>query len=269
MVSGFSLPQWNLREPYFKLLYIVSSQAIDIHEFKAAADKLLDIMNSELSDDVWLIIEYLSGPTPIGNIEAILNDKYGAHYYRALNKLALDFDRKDIIGHSHLLENLEVKKIAEGLRECLMNPQATGSPLPASPFYPDEVSVEDYRKLINNLIVNFHGVQSAGKRLEHIRFAKIGNPIGTQNGSIYFFSSFPLTRPKLKELVASLEDIIRIANFCVQVPLWMNVRTGYALRSATSSIMARNMSHNIGSHVSPRSMIGVIEERLTQLFPVD
>lgn len=38
-----------------------------------------------------------------------------------------------------------------------------------------------------------------------------------------------------------------------------------ALRSAVGSIMARNMSHNIGSHVSPRATIEKIEQRLSDL----
>lgn len=84
---------------------------------------------------------------------------------------------------------------------------------------------------------------------------------GTGIGGLIFISTSSFSEEALSNFQAILDSILS------KIGVYYLFDNFYdqSVRSAISSIMARNMSHNIGSHVIPRATVSAVRRRLLEL----
>ena len=77
----------------------------------------------------------------------------------------------------------------------------------------------------------------------------------------------PLAPERVTDTVSLISESKRFfGHFLEENSPLLQVSADALAGSAVAAVMARNMSHNIGSHVSQRTTIGAIEERLSELL---
>jgi SAM-dependent methyltransferase len=190
------------------------------------------------------IIDYLADPKAPRVIEAHVSNRNRSDYLEGVNKLTYEFDSKGLYHGLDLVEDptpaqtFDIQQKSASIDADIRSPAALR-----------RVDDENLLRIAHNLWLNLSAIRpEGGREMLHIKFTKIDYPMVGLSGSVYFFSALEPTQEN-NEMLASLEEVIGIANDNLLNPIWASIRHEYALRSAIAAIMSRNMSHNLGSHV--------------------
>lgn len=274
LVSGYSLPNWNKKQPEHMLLYsfgsALKSQREDLEmAAKDGPDKVRkDTLDARLERLVnfmrgrqgfVLIIDYLAKPGSLKMIEAVRGLRTKIDYLKGQEKLSYEFDAEKLQLPSDSFGRPSPTSFA---RPGPTDAQQHEIQALSSEIDRDIRSSESYRQITDeklmvasleigrNLWLNFSAIRVEGteKKLRYIKFLKVNYPMTRLSGSVYFFSALEPTQ-RNNDLLAALEELFGIANDNLLSPIWITIRHEYALRSAIAAIMSRNMSHNLGSHV--------------------
>lgn len=264
LASGFSLPDWDRKQPEHTLLYSFGRQIRQEQE-KALAKAGPDGPAPETLDDrlarlvsfmqhkpgFVLIIGYLASPNSPKVIEASKGTRTRMDYLPGAKKLTYEFKESDLVpltdhfakGGPTTVQEYDIQihssKIDREIRKSESYKQTT-----------DEQLAVDSLRVARNLWLNFSAIKVEGteRGVRYIKFTKVIYPMSRLSGSVYFFSALEPTQEN-NDLLAALEELFGIANDNLLTPIWISIRNEYALRSAIAAIMSRNMSHNLGSHV--------------------
>lgn len=266
LVSGYSLPNWNKKQPEYMLLYsfgsALKSQREDLE--KPARDgpdrPRRDTLNDRLDRLVAfmrgrqgfvLIIDFLARPGSPKMIEATRGTRTRIDYLEGEEKLSYEFEDAKL----ELPDDFFARPGPNAAQEREIQRLSSEIDSAIRDSAPVEMKTDAERmaiiyKVARNLWLNLSAahVEGSEKKVLHIKFVKVNYPMTRLSGSVYFFSALEPTQ-RNNDLLAALEELFGIANDNLLSPIWVTIRHEYALRSAIAAIMSRNMSHNLGSHV--------------------
>jgi tRNA1(Val) A37 N6-methylase TrmN6 len=264
LVTGFSLPAWGGAAPPWHVLSSLGAAvpADEREAFAREVQRFTDTLDTGLDGRVEPIVRYLQKfNKPWDVMEARLGPAPGAAaYYRHRRKRLYVLPRG-------LVEEppTDVRRLTrlppEDLRGSIVRllNSADGS---LRALAQDENEL----KVVHNLFLHFLLIRTPGRDLRHLRYRRLGPPDAPAAGSVCFIAPFePESDPCRGEVLALLDEFFELLNCCLQSAHASKTAADHALRSAVTSIMARNMSHNIGSHVLPRAGLEAVGQRLRQL----
>lgn len=272
IVSGFSLPDWGGMALDWKLFYSIADPEDRSRQswFDSALKKFVGILGSDLSDRAQLAIEWMSDPSNKRHL--IESHRRGAFYRRDelcdRNKVIYHLNNRHFEVDEPLLPLAESR--VEELKTRLRNALDRYEPEMLNGLFPDREGVapaahESEFKVVVNLWWNFLAV-FLGKGTQYVRMKDLNYGPQPKRALVYFFTSLdPLEDVEAARFLDALEHAINIANAALYSMISLDLRQRHARQSAVASIMSRNMSHNIGSHVTPRATVTAILRRLDEL----
>ena len=243
--AGFSYPLWKTKEIYWRYFYAFSSSLTTEYQrdFKKALEKFSKILSDKLEGEIEFIVEYLAKKEGLEEIEITLGKEFEV-FKLGFPPYARLLARLEELSERYSLEKL-LKAKEEDLKVIFKRKaEAFGNKF-KSALYP---LTDEEQKILKNAYINFYVLNSEDIRLQVMNFRSVKILSAVENSANYFFSSLPKDR-FVNQLMSLLYEVFSIALTHIQEPIWEHIRYIYALRSAVAAIMARNMSHNIGSHV--------------------
>lgn len=264
LIGGFSIPSWSEITPTYYLINFMGSLYTKEYKakFELSTAKMAEILDNKFGKNELIFFVDFFTKKDSENFDAIEakileNIQHLEINYITLNKKLLfnfqcDQERIDIVSHSEEeIENFIEQYYKQGKEKFSSSKKDAYNYVHELKKFGQDINDEMIKKMFCSLYINFmlSAVPRDGnekKGINFIRFRKISYSRFDNNGCQYFFSSKVF---QYSDTLNMLEEIINSVNVGLQSFILRYKRNLHAIKAANAAIMARNMSHNLGSHI--------------------
>jgi len=257
IICGFSTPgQESKIQPELLTAFGPCVGRWESHGLSKSIDPFAAMLGKELKDRVAKIADFFEANQGLSTIEGTLGETTRLARMKLPEKLSFQFSKASLEASSRA--GISIKEDSRALKrsreklvsELIVALDKVEDVLNKDPVWTDPTWTTTDRKLGLNVWLNFLFQRLQGAPQAYMKARRIAYPNTDKGGTVLWFSSLnPGNNAKQAELLELMSEVLQIASVSLVTPLMIEARNANALRSAVSAIMARNMSHNIGSHV--------------------
>lgn len=255
ITCGFPIPSWDAQEFDYEF-FTGCDPKIDTDQresFDTKIKKFTKILEGKLGNQIEFIVDYLPKSEKYDVIEAVMRTDIQGNSVYLYPTSGFEKVLSMKLGIDSVCDIDVQSETRNAIEEDF---QAVIGTLDLIDFQDGDKDV----KIALNAFLNFYVLTLSGQPLQFMYFKRYRLPTMGQDSTIYFFSSIPRDDSLAYRVMLRLLEVYRHVGMLIQEPIWRTIRQKFALQSAVAAIMARNMSHNIGSHV-----LAYYDAELTQI----